>query len=573
MTEKKGGLKPAGIQYGLDDKPPLWQFVLLVLQYVLIVYGSLMIPALVAQESGSTPEESRQLISSSLMVMGICTMLQANRRVGAGYLCPAVCGAEFAPASIFAVQQGGYALMSGMLVVTGIFQAIIVPVISRLRPFFPVEVTGVVVFMTGLSLVKYSFTSFLGMASGRLFVDTPAMALAFASLAIMIAPCVWGGGVIRQNAGLLGLFGGTVIAFFMGYFPADLLNSKESARQFIAIPHFAWSGWAWKMEMTASFFIAGLCSLLGTIGNITACQKSNTVNWRWPDMKILSKGVFVESLGNITGGVLGGAGQGSSAVSVGMSIATGVTSRSLGFGVGACLAFLSFFPGVAAFYAFLPRPVLDASLVMGVSFMLLAGIQIITSRMIDIRKTFVIGISIVAGLCVDMVPGVKSSINVFLRPMFSSPLSVATIVAVGLNLLFRIGVKKSAKITLTYDADFAERLRIFLGELGAAWGMRREVVDRSEQALLHYVEGTAGINAPQTLFNIDARFDEFYFIIKISHQGKQIDFAARPPNVNNLLEEDGSLEQLEGYLVRLYADRVSTSRQGDTVYVKLEFDH
>ena len=572
MNNKAFNSRPAGIEYGLEDRPPRWQFVLLVIQYVFIVYGSLMIPALIVQESGSNATEAQQLISSSLMVMGICTMLQSSRRFGAGYLCPAVCGAEFAPASIAAVQHGGYSLLAGMLMATGAFQAAISPLVAKLRPFFPVEVTGVVVFMTGLSLVKYCFTSFLGIVNGQLFVDHSAMVLAFVSLAIMVIPCVWGRGIIRQNAGLLGLLGGTAIAL-MGNFPVGPQGSSGDIGYFVALPFMAWHGWSWSMEMIAPFFIAGLCALLGTLGNITACQKNNTVNWHRPDMRILSKGVFVEALGNITGGVLGGAGQGSSAVSVGMSIATGVTSRRIGFGVGACCVILSFFPGVAALYAFLPRPVLDASLLLGVSFMLLAGIQIITSRMIDIRRTLIIGISIVAGLCVDMVPGMQDALIGPLRPVFASPLSLAAIVAVSLNLLFRIGIRESAQTQLSYNEDIHDQVHNFLEERGAAWSMRKEVVERAKQALVHYIEGVTEINSAPTVFKVKASFDEYLFVIEIVHQGKSPDLSGSPLRVANLLDDDSGLEQLEGYLVRHYTDRVSKLQHEDRVDIKLEFDH
>jgi len=573
MQKKAFSTRPAGIQFGVEDSVPLWQAVLLVMQYVLIVYGSLVIPALVIKESGSSAEEAAQLISLSLMVMGICTMLQASRRFGAGYLCPAVCGAEFAPASIMAVQQGGFSLLAGMLIMTGVFQTLIASVVTRLRSFFPVEVTGVVVFMTGLSLVKYSFTSFLGMANGQLFADNTAMVLAFLSLVMMVVPCVWGSGMIRQNAGLLGLLGGMAAAYLMGYFPNQLQNASSGLSQFMVIPHIAWAGWSWSAEMAIPFLIAGVCSLLGTLGNLTACQKSNTINWYRPDMKILSKGVLVEAISNITGGVLGGAGQGSSAVSVGMSIATGVTSRRIGLAVGACCIALSFFPWIASLYAILPRPVLDASLVMGVSFILLSGIQIISSRMMDIRKTLVVGISIVAGLCVDMIPEVRDGVGAGLRPVLSSPLSVAAIVAVGLNLLFRIGVRQSASIELRYHADVHDEVKNFLSDRGAAWGMRKEVMDRAEHALIHYIEGAVGLNPVQTDYKINANFDEFLLNLEISYQGKPLNLSGRPPDPRTLLESDDGLDQLEGYFVRHYSDRVSEERYGDAVHVKLGFDH
>ncbi|MFZ2960294.1 MAG: solute carrier family 23 protein [Candidatus Ozemobacteraceae bacterium] len=572
MEDECNALKPAGIRYGVNDKPPLWQAALLVVQYVLIAYGSLVIPALVARESRSSFEDARLFIASSLLTMGICTILQSSRRFGAGFLCPAVCGAEFAPASIAAVQQGGYALLSGMLMVCGIFQGVISPLIARLRPYFPVEVTGVVVFMTGLSLIKYALPGFLGIVDGRLFANSSEMIVAFLSLAIMIIPCVWGNGLIRQNAGLLGLAGGIVISLIAGCFPK--IDEAMTAQPFIMVPRPGWAGWSWSFDMVIPFLIAGMCSVLGTLGNITACQKTNTIDWRRPDMKTLSKGVLTEAFGNFSGGVIGGAGLGSSAVSVGMSIATGVTSRYIGYGVGGCCILLSFFPGVSTLYALLPRPVLAASLILGVSFMLMTGIQVIASRMLDVRKTLVVGISIIAGLCVDIVPEIKETVCASLRPLFGSPLSVAAITALMLNMLFRIGVKKTEKIFLQYDSDSHVRIRNFFETHGAVWGMRKEVLSNAENALNHYIEGAAGKNSGAICFDISASFDEFNFELDIIHQGQPLDLSGNRPSMNELVDfPDSAVSQLEGFLVKQFADRASSGWQENTAYVNLGFEH
>jgi len=60
----------------------------------------------------------------------------------------------------------------------------------------------------------------------------------------------------------------------------------------------------------------------------------------------------------------------------------------------------------------------------------------------------VIGISLAFGLCVYFIPGAYSGVHPWLKPVFSSALSVTTIMALILNLIFRIGVAEKARLEL-----------------------------------------------------------------------------------------------------------------------------
>ena len=87
----------------------------------------------------------------------------------------------------------------------------------------------------------------------------------------------------------------------------------------------------------------------------------------------------------------------------------------------------------------MPTPVMGAILIFVTSFMIVSGIQIMLGSGMDIRKTFVIGIPFIFGLSIDMLPSLFADIPYCLRPLFSSSLTLSTILAVILNQVFRIG--------------------------------------------------------------------------------------------------------------------------------------
>ena len=76
--------------------------------------------------------------------------------------------------------------------------------------------------------------------------------------------------------------------------------------------------------------------------------------------------------------------------------------------------------------------------------MIISGIQIILGAGMDNRKTFVIGISTIFGLSLDLLPSLFVDIPHDIRPLFESSLTLSTVMAVVLNQMLRLGEKLKA---------------------------------------------------------------------------------------------------------------------------------
>ena len=85
----------------------------------------------------------------------------------------------------------------------------------------------------------------------------------------------------------------------------------------------------------------------------------------------------------------------------------------------------------------MPTPVAGAILIFVTSFMVLSGIQIILPSRVD-REVFVVGVAFVFGLSLDILPGLYARRAGWVRPLFSSSLTLATVIAVVLNQVLRI---------------------------------------------------------------------------------------------------------------------------------------
>src|SRR4029434_10674335 len=152
---------------------------------------------------------------------------------------------------------------------------------------------------------------------------------------------------------------------------------------------------------------------------------------------------------------------------------------------------LAFVPKLAVLFAIMPGPVIGALVFFSVCFIIVAGVQILASRMMDARKTFVVGASVALGLSVDMMPGAYRSVPAMLLPAFTSSLSVATLSALLLNLLFRIGIAQHAKLQIDPRAGSAQQIYVCMDNGGGVGGARREVIDRAKSAMNEFIEAVS----------------------------------------------------------------------------------
>ena len=90
----------------------------------------------------------------------------------------------------------------------------------------------------------------------------------------------------------------------------------------------------------------------------------------------------------------------------------------------------------------MPSAVGGAILVLVVCFMMVSGIQIILSSQMDTPRTFVIGIALIFGMSLDVLPELYSHIYWWMRPLVESSLTLSTVLAVGVNQLLRIDWKR-----------------------------------------------------------------------------------------------------------------------------------
>jgi hypothetical protein len=187
-------------------------------------------------------------------------------------------------------------------------------------------------------------------------------------------------------------------------------------------------------------------------------------------------------------------------------------------------------------------------------------------------------LSIMLGTAVMLVPRLSQGAPEWSRIVVSSGLTVASLAAVGLNAMFRIGVRRVQRRRLTPGSE-GEDAQDALDFCGKLWGVRPDAVLRAGHAVGEAVEALRASGVEGAIV-LTTSFDEFTLVNILSYQGKAFrlepqaapDLAARLDADDDDAMDD-AMRQLSAHLIRKLADRVRATQKGDTAELTLLLNH
>ncbi len=140
------------------------------LQHVLVMYaGAIAVPLIVGRALKLDPADVAFLISADLFACGIATLIQS---LGAtqwfGIKLPVMMGVTFASVgpmvAIGTTTPGaeGARAIFGAIIAAGVISILIAPLVSRMLRFFPPVVTGTIILVIGVSLMRIGINWIFG---------------------------------------------------------------------------------------------------------------------------------------------------------------------------------------------------------------------------------------------------------------------------------------------------------------------------------------------------------------------------------------------------------------------------
>jgi NCS2 family nucleobase:cation symporter-2 len=246
----------------------------------------------------------------------------------------------------------------------------------------------------------------------------------------------------------------------------------------------------------------------------------------------------------------------------------------IAYAAGGILIALAFLPHLTGLLILMPQPVIGSGLFFAACFILINGLQTITSRMIDTRRTLVLGLSMSVGIAAEVVPNFIPDAPAMFRPILGSSLVLGTLTALLLNGLFRIGQRQRVALPITPEAtNVAAQVEDFFSANGKRWGARRDVMDRVIFGINQAVESILEHCEPSGPVVVEARFDEFTLDVQITYKGAPLELPDRRPSPTEIMESEEGGRRLAGYMVRRNADRVRSGAKDGSAMLHFHFDH
>jgi len=295
--------------------PPLSQAIPLGIQHVLAMFVSNVTPAIIVAGAagfgfGSNSPDFPELIYMIQMAMffaGVATLIQTIGIGPMGAKLPIVQGTSFAflPIMIPLVAGKGVdalAALFGGVIIGGLFHMLLGTVIGKIRFALPPLVTGLVVLMIGLALVKVGIQYAGG---GVPAIGKPEFgSLLNWSVALIVVVVTLGikfftRGLWSVAAVLIGLIVGYLVAMALG-----MVNFENVGRAaYFAVPNPLRYGFEFSAAAVIGFCLMAIVSAIETVGDVSGITKGGAR--REAKNEEIVGATYADGLGTAVAGVFG----------------------------------------------------------------------------------------------------------------------------------------------------------------------------------------------------------------------------------------------------------------------------
>ena len=428
-----------------DYTPPLGKAVPLGIQHVLAMFVSNVTPAIIVAGAagfgfGSNSPDFHNMvymIQMSMFLAGVATLLQTVGIGPVGARLPIVQGTSFAfiPIMIPAVAGAGVAGMAGLMtgvVIGGIFHFFIGTFIGRIRHALPPLVTGLIVLMIGLALVKVGVEYAAGgvpLKGKPEFGNLENWSIALVVILVTLLLKFFTRGMLSVAAVLLGMVAGYAYAFAIG---------KVS---FVAVGRASWFtapelfkfGWEINWAIIIGMCFMAVVSAIETVGDVSGITKGGA-NREATDKEVQGA-TYADGLGTAVAGLFGGLPNTSFSQNVGLVAMTGVMSRHVVTMGAVFLILCGLVPKFGAVIASMPITVLGGGVIIMFGMVTASGVRMLSDVDWNSRNMVIFALSLSVGLGLQLAPEALQHLPDTVRVLMTSGLFPAAVLSIVLNLV------------------------------------------------------------------------------------------------------------------------------------------
>jgi len=427
--------------------PPIYKAVPLGLQHVLAMFVSNVTPAIIICGAAGIGFGSDQgalgfpamtyMIQMSIFFAGVATLIQTIGIGPVGAKLPIVQGTSFAfiPIMIPLVVGKGeeaLAIVMGGVLVGGLFHAFLGLFIGKIRFALPPLVTGLVVTMIGLALVKVGIQYAAGGVPAigtEEYGSLQNWTVAGTVIVVTLALKFYARGMVAISAVVIGLLVGYVLAYMMGM--VSFANVGRAST--FALPNPLHFGLEFGVAAVIGFCLMGFVSAVETVGDVSGITKGGA--GREATDKEIKGATFADGLGTALSGLFGALPNTSFSQNVGLIAMTGLMSRHV-VTIGALfLIAAGLIPKVGAIISTIPIEVLGGGVIVMFGMVVAAGMSLLSDVDWNRRNMVIFAIALSLGLGLQLEPGALQHLPGTWKVLTTSGILPAALIAIVLNLI------------------------------------------------------------------------------------------------------------------------------------------
>lgn len=428
----------------VDEKLPLLRLLALGMQHVMVMYaGAIAVPLIIGGALKLPKDQIALLINADLFACGIVTLIQTLGFWKFGIRLPVMMGVTFAAVGPMVAMAGNPSLgllgIYGAVIGAGVFATLAAPLVGRLLPLFPPVVTGTVIAIIGISLMRVGITWAGGGAGNPNFGDPLYLGIALFVLAVILLVTKYAKGFWANISVLLGIVAGFALTMLLGLVSFDGVGQ---AKWVDVIYPFQFGMPVFEFWSILTMSLVMIVVMIESTGMFLAVGE---MVGRPVTPEQLTRGLRTDGLGTLIGGVFNTFPYTSFSQNVGLVGITGVRSRWVCVAGGVILVAFGLFPKLAHVVASVPTYVLGGAGLVMFGMVAATGIKILAKVDYTANRG---NIYVVADKIFQKMPP-------FLSPLLHSGILLGTIAAVLLNLFFN-GLGKASSAEFVAAAKTAE---------------------------------------------------------------------------------------------------------------------
>jgi uric acid transporter len=443
----------------VDAVLPAPRMAALGLQHVLVMYANAVAVPLILGGALHLPKDQLALlINADLFACGIATLIQTIGIGPFGIRLPIIMGVTavaISPMLAMAAMPGlGLTGIYGAVIVGGLFGLLVAPVMQHALRFFPSVVTGTIITMIGISLMRVGIAWAGGGAAAADFGAGGYLAIAALVLSVILVIIKFASGFLQNMSVLIGIVVGYLTTIALGW--TDFSGIQQEPWIRVVLP----------LQFGLPTFSIVPCLIMCLVMTIVFIEATGmflalgVMTGRKIVPTDITRGLRADSLGTLIGGVFNTFPYVSYSQNIGLVGVTGVYSRWVCATGGVIMLALGLVPKLAFIVASVPQCVLGGAGFIMFGMVAATGIKILSTVDYNTQRNnvLIVAISIGFGVIPIVSPNFFRIMPGELKPIFGDAIIMTSIAAVLLNAYFNRTSTEEARQGAMLAAEAAEHL-------------------------------------------------------------------------------------------------------------------